>query len=234
VGIDTATGVGTVIGSGTGYANLTGSAFSPDGRLYAITGSVAISVNLSTGAGSFFENTPTGFMGMEIASDGTAYLGTGGGRLWTRNPGTGAYTNVGSMGFSNFMDFAMNSLGELYAVASPFSSPPTGSSYIYRINTATAQGTLVRTVSVPCLMGLAFDAGDNLYATEFCGGPFPLYQIDLSTGNATSVGTSTGIASIHGGDIAPVPEPSTWLTATSALGIAWWIRTARRRKTRRR
>ena len=233
VGIDTATGVGTAIGSGTGYSNLKGSAFGPDGNLYAITGTVAIKVNLSTGAGSFVENTPTGFLGMEFASDGTAYLGTVAGGLWKRDWATGIYTNIGSMGFSDFMDFAMNSQGELYAVASPSSSPPTGSSYIYRIDTATGQSTLVSTVSVPCLMGLAFGAGDSLYATEFCGGPFPLYQIDLSTGNANAIGTTTGIANLHGGDINPIPEPSTWLTAAPALGLAWWFRTARRRKARR-
>lgn len=231
VGIDTATGVATAIGS-TGYANLSGSAFAPDGHLYAINGSVAVSVNLSTGAGTFVENTPVGFMGLEFAGDGTAYLGTMPGGLWKRDWATGIYTNIGSMGFNNFMDFAMNSLGELYAVASAPNG--TGSSYIYRINTATAQGTLVSTVSVPCLMGLAFGPGDNLYATEFCGGPYPLFQIDLSTGNATPVGTSTGIANLHGGDIAPVPEPSTWLTGVPALGVVWWIRTSRRKKARRR
>ena len=70
-------------------------------------------------------------------------------------------------------------------------------------------------------MGLAFGAGDSLYGTEFCGGPYPLYQIDLSTGNANAIGTTTGIANLHGGDINPIPEPSTWLTAAPALGIAW-------------
>jgi hypothetical protein len=232
VGIDTATGIATAIGS-TGYSNLSGSAFAPDGTLYAVTGTTAIKVNLFTGAGSFVENTPTGFMGMAFASDGTAYLGTGSNRLWKRDWATGIYTNIGSMGPISFMDFAMNSKGELYAVGSPYSSPPTGSSSIYRIDTATGHSTLVSTVSVPCLMGLAFGYGDSLYGTEFCGGPFPLYQIDLSTGNANAIGTTTGIANLHGGDINPIPEPSTWLTAAPALGLAWWFRTARRRKARR-
>ena len=234
VAIDTTTGVATAIGQ-AGYSNLTGSAFAPDGHLYAITGTAAISVNLSNGHGSFLETTPTSFMGMDIGSDGTAYLGTGGGRLWKRDWATGTYTNIGNMGFSNFMDFAINSQGELFAVASapsPPNAPPTGSSFIYRINTTTGQGTLVTTIDVPCLMGLAFGAGDSLFATEFCGGPYPLYKIDLSTGNATVVGSSTGIGSLHGGDIYTTPEPSTWLIVAPILSVAWCIRKARRKKSR--
>jgi hypothetical protein len=113
------------------------------------------------------------------------------------------------LGFSNFMDFAIDPQGNLYAVASPFTGPPpTGTSSIYLINTATGAGgaSPVATVSVPCLMGIAFDNSDNLFATEFCGGPYPLYEI--SNGTAQSVGSNTTVSNLHGGDIFLTPEPA--------------------------
>jgi hypothetical protein len=92
----------------------------------------------------------------------------------------------------------------------------TGTSRIYTINTTTGVGTLVGTLpNNPCLMGIAFDASNNLFATEYCGGPYPLYEITgLSVSNpsgaiATAIGTGTGVASLHGGDIDNfTPEPA--------------------------
>jgi hypothetical protein len=232
VSIDTSTGVATAIGSGSGFGNVSGSAFNPDGLLYAIDGSKHVfSVNLATGVGTFFENTPVQFVGMEIAGDGTAWMGTSAGELWKRDSSTDAYSDVGPMQFTNFMDFAIDSQGHLFAVGS--SPTGTGNSYLYQINTGTGHGTLVATVTVPCLMGIAFDPSNTLYATEFCGGSaHPLYQVDLSTGAATPIGAGTGIASLHGGDIAPVPEPQTWFAAPPALALILMAR--RRRGIRRR
>jgi WD40 repeat protein len=217
--IDTSTGVATTIGTGTGYFSLYSSAFNTDGTFYALgqtaTGAPAfISVNLVTGVGTLVATPPASMYGLEAASDDTIYT-TENGDLYKVPPG-GSPTQVGtnSMGVANFMDFAMDSFGDLYAVGS--STSMTGTSRIYTINTTTGVGTLVGTLpNNPCLMGIAFDASNNLFATEYCGGPYPLYEITgLSVSNpsgaiATAIGTGTGVASLHGGDIDNfTPEPA--------------------------
>jgi hypothetical protein len=155
-------------------------------------------------------------MGMEVASDGTVYFGgdPNGGELYRVPPDHSNFFDVGPMGFDHFMDFAIDSQGGLYAVASSYDDPPTGTSSIYRINKSSGTGTLVGTLpNNPCLMGIAFDKSDNLFATEFCGGPHPLYEITgLSSSNpngatATAIGTSTTVSNLHGGDIY-TPEPA--------------------------
>jgi hypothetical protein len=216
--IDISTGVAHTIGTGTGYKDLLSSAFGPDGTFYAmgttLTGAPAfIKVNLGTGVGTFLGTPPSTAFGLEIASDGTLYS-TEGGTLYKGTLG-GSPTQVGSgMGFDDFMDFALDSHDALYAVSSLYNANPTGPSKIYRIDTTTGLGTLVGTVNTSCLMGIAFDRSDNLFATEYCGGPWPLYQItSLSASNpngaiATAIGTSTTVPSLHGGDIYNSPEPA--------------------------
>jgi hypothetical protein len=215
--IDTSTGavVSTKTVTG-GYYNLTGSAFDPSGAFYAIgqdatNNSVAISVNLFTGASTLLATLGESFMGMEVALDDTVYFGAGDSstsELYSVSPDRSTFTDVGPMGFGNFMDFAIDSLGDLYAVASPYNDPPTGTSSIYEINTTTGLGTLVATVNVSCLMGIAFDSSNNLFATEFCGGPYPLYEINVTTGGATAIGSGTAF-DVHGGDIDNfTPEPA--------------------------
>jgi hypothetical protein len=118
------------------------------------------------------------------------------------------------MNVNSFMDFAMDSHGVLYAVGSAPST--SGTSSIYTIDTTTGGGTLVGTLANnPCLMGIAFDKSDNLFATEYCGGPYPLYEITgLSSSNpngaiATAIGTGTTVSNLHGGDIDNfTPEPA--------------------------
>ena len=137
--------------------------------------------------------------------------------LYRVPPDHSGIVDIGPMGFGNFMDFAMDSYGDLYAVASPPSGgSPTGTSSIYSINTSTGAGTLVGLLSNnPCLMGIAFDRSDNLFATEYCGGPWPLYEINnLSSSNpggatATAIGTNTGVTYLHGAAIDNfTPEPA--------------------------
>jgi hypothetical protein len=215
--IDTSTGIAHTIGTGTGYFQLFSSAFDTDGTFYAVgktaTGAPAfISVDLVTGVGTLVSTPPGSLYGIQAASDGTVYT-TEGNDLYKVPPG-GSLTDVGPMGINNFMDFAMDIYGNLYAVASPYNSPPTGTSSIWKMNTTTGQGTLVATLNVPCLMGIAFDKSNNLFANEYCGGPYPLYEItSLSASNpsgaiATAIGTGTTVANLHGGDIYNAPEPA--------------------------
>ena len=219
--IDTSTGIAHAIGTGTGYFQLFSSAFDTDGTFYAVgqtaTGAPAfISVNLVTGLGTLVGTPPASLYGLQAASDGTIYT-TEGNDLYKDPPG-GSLTDVGPMGINNFMDFAMDIYGNLYAVASPYTNPPpTGTSSIWKMNTTTGHGTLVATLNVPCLMGIAFDSSNNLFATEYCGGPYPLYEITgLSASNpsgaiATRVNatSTTTVPNLHGGDIDIfTPEPA--------------------------
>jgi WD40 repeat protein len=233
--IDIGTGfaVSTIAVTG-GYSYLSGSAFDPSGAFYA-TGKdstanpVVIRVNLTTGVGTLLGSlNGLVFMGMEIAGDGTEFFGSSGttsSELYRVPPDHSGLVDIGPMGFGNFMDFAIDSYGQLYAVASPPGYPPAGTSGIYSINRSTGAGTLVATVNVPCLMGIAFDKSDNLYATENCGGPWPFYQINnLSSSNpsgatATAIGTNTGVSNLHGGDIDNfTPEPASLMLCV--LGVA--------------
>lgn len=227
--IDIGTGVAQKIGTGTGYSNLLSSAFGPDGTFYAmgttLTGAAAfIKVNLGTGTGTFL-GTPdlSDYLGLEIANDGTLYT-TEGGFLYKGSLG-GFPARVGTqiMGVDNFMDFAFDSHGVLYAVGS--SPDGTGPSTIYTIDTTSGAGTAVGRVSTHCLMGIAFDRSDNLFATEFCGGPYPLYEIaGLSAGNpnsaiATAIGTSTTVSNLHGGDIYNLPEPASLMLCLFGVAL---------------
>jgi hypothetical protein len=212
--IDTSTGAVTTIGTVSGYQNLSSSAFGPDGTFYAIGDTTAgapklITVDLHTAAVTVVGAAPASAFGLEIANDGTIYT-TEGSYLW-KGSSIGSLTkSTQPLGFSNFMDFAFDPQGNLYAVASPYNIPPTGTSSIYQINTSTGAGgtSPVATVSVPCLMGIAFDNSDNLFATEFCGGPYPLYEINLGTGGSTVVGPNNLVSNFHGGDIYNTPEPA--------------------------
>ena len=215
--IDTSTGVAHTIGTGAGYFNVYSSAFGPDGTFYAMgvdasNNPVVFTVNLSTGVGTPVGTPPASALGLQLASDNTIYT-TENGELYKDPPG-GSLTDVGPMQLGPpFMDFAMNSHGVLYAVASI--PDTTGASDIYTIDTHSGLGTLVGTLANnPCLMGIAFDKSDNLFATEYCGGPYPLYEITgLSASNpngatATAIGASTTVSFQHGGDIYNAPEPA--------------------------
>lgn len=200
VSIDTLTGAGTVIGP-TGTTATFGAAFSPSGVLYTVTDSYSSSgrlatLDLTTGAATVF-GAPVGvanMMVLEFATDGTLYTASWvTDSLYKMNVTTGVPTLIGSLGFSGVMDFAFDSTGTLWGV---------NSTDLWKINLTTGAGTHVTAVSGTggCLMGLAFDAADNLYGTEWCSGNSPLYKIDPSTGVATVVGI-TGISQPHGGDV---------------------------------
>jgi hypothetical protein len=75
---------------------------------------------------------------------------------------------------------------------------------------------LLFSVATSCIMGMAFDADDQLYATNFCAANSPLYSVDLGDFSVSIVGM-TGIAHPHGGDIPRVPEPAAFVTA--GLGL---------------
>ncbi len=75
-------------------------------------------------------------------------------------------------------------------------------------------------------MGLAFDARNNLYGTQQALNS-PLFTIDFAN-HAVNVVGHTGLDILHGGDIAPIPEPETYAMLLAGLGALTFA--ARRRK----
>lgn len=228
--IDTTTGAGAVIGP-FGYNNVWGLSFSPDGTLYVATGGQLATVNLATGAATPF-GANNGMQTLQFSSSGALYgASLGGGNIFQLDPVTGVSTrigNLGALGFPAIMDLAMDSHGTMYAIADP--PTPPNPSRLYTINLATGVGTLVNTFTEPCMMALAFDRADNLYATGFCTGNSPLYLLEPGTPwTATLVGF-TGLNS-HGGDFPPaVPEPATCVTVGACLLLISVRRLARQRR----
>lgn len=229
--VDSNTGASTFIGP---YAlPVVAQAFSPNGTLYAITrgGNTTLAqlatVNLTTGAQTLV-GSPTGVQteAMAFTPDGTLYAANfNTNNLYTLNPSTGAATLVGALGFTGIMDLAWDPANStMYAVASLCN----GSS-LYSINLSSGAGTLVTPVANSCLMSLAIDSSNRLLTTDFANPNSPLYQIDVATGNLTSLG-NTGLGSTMGATAAPVPEPATLTLLASGIlsGVV------RRRKRNRR
>jgi hypothetical protein len=224
VSIDTASGVGTVIGP-FGVGGVFAGAFSPSGVFYTVTGTYSdpntsqlATVDLTTGHASFVAPLPVSNIDMlQFSASGMLYASDGG-VLYRADPSTGVLTMIGAFGIpggtGGMMDLAMDLSGTLYGVASR--ADDTGGSFFYTIDTSNGQATLLFSVATSCIMGMAFDADDQLYATNFCAANSPLYSVDLGDFSVSIVGM-TGIAHPHGGDIPRVPEPAAFVTA--GLGL---------------
>jgi hypothetical protein len=135
------------------------------------------------------------------------------------NIATGVGTNVGSTGIGGMMDLAFDSSGVLWAT--------TGGN-VWTINTATGastfKGSVTGVVNSANIMGIAFDASDNLYATVYESNS-RLLQLNTTTLNGTVIG-STGLFFAHGGDILvsaqAVPEPGTLaMFGLGGIGLAF-------------
>lgn len=227
--IDSTSGAGTLVGN-FGYSGTYSLAFDQSNALYAFTtsstNSTLATVDESTGAATLI-GTGTGIsdmMALVFAPDNTLYAASWNTNdLYTVDPGTGAVSVVGALGFSNIMDLAFSSNGTLYGLASSGSA-----STLYTIDTATGTGTLVTTPANSCLMGMTITPADQFLATDYCTTNSPLYQVDQSTGAVTSIG-STGINAPMGltyqNAASSVPEPASMsLLGSGLIGIAAYRR----------
>jgi hypothetical protein len=227
--IDTATGVGTLIGP-VGFS-ITGLAFDPTtGILYGGTSNVTaesqlITINTATGAGTLVGPYGTGSQTMaDITFDaaGNLYglLEPGSDDLYRINKSTGAATLVGDPGLGTAVTgLAFNAAGTLYLESN-------GSLYI--LNPATGAvvstvGTVFRAIG----MGMDFSDAGVLFAIErLLGGstgPRNLVTVNTATGGVTTVGaTVPGLDSLAFSPSAatPVPEPASMLLVGTGVALA--------------
>ncbi|MBI5471915.1 MAG: T9SS type A sorting domain-containing protein [Ignavibacteriae bacterium] len=107
--------------------------------------------------------------------------------LYTVSRDSGIATIIGLIGPHPIQGLAIRpTTRELYGV-----SPYSFGTYLHRISSATGAGLFERTLMVPNMRAIAFSAGDTLFGATTAGS---LYRIDLTTGAATAIGTSTGRA----------------------------------------
>jgi hypothetical protein len=214
IGINTSTGVGTLIGA-SGVSATSSLASNNSGVFYTVdaVGSARLdTINpgsglattgpFVTGLGAF-----TFLNGLAFSSSGVLYADaetTSGPlttNLFTIDTTTGVATSIGVITVGAITDLAFGPSGTLYAwdVAGGLRT----------VNTSTGAGTLVQSglSGLPDIRGLRFDANGTLYAAGFTD----FYTIDPTTSAPTFIGTP-GFSDIRGLAFASVPEPST-LTA---------------------
>ncbi len=143
------------------------------------------------------------------------------------NPTTGAQTSVGATGYSDV--YSATPVGNLiYGTVFVFSGGPKW--YYGTFNSATgAFAAITASDSVYGAMRLAYD-GTTMYGMNNSS----LYIINPATGAYSSPVTLSGISglqSLQGAAMVPVPEPSTYALGAIATGVMAAV--ARRRKASR-
>ena len=150
------------------------------------------------------------------------------GHLYLLDPATGAMLqDIGSLDDANSVNYPMTGLafhpitGVLYG--STGNSQSSTAALLVTINPATGLVTVVgpfntgvsNTSGTPATMGdIEFDSAGNLYGVSTIGGP-QLYSINITTGQATLVG-STGLTSTSGGGLGISPAGVFYGTPTSS------------------
>jgi hypothetical protein len=110
------------------------------------------------------------------------------GDVYTLSSGTGSGSLLASSGLSQINALARRSDGKIFVGG----GNSTTSTSIYEINRTTGAATLVTTVPLGSIRGLAFGPSDVLYAVNDPSAPFAgadnLHTIDLGTGAAPLIG----------------------------------------------
>lgn len=145
--IDTATGVGTDVGSlGAAFSGSFGLSFSPDGTLFGVESrnQQLLTINTMTGAATVVG--PLGFAnvrGIAFGPDGTLFGQEGStNQLLTINTSTGAATAVGALGFGRVVGLAFSPDGTLFGTDLP-------THQLLTINTTTGAATAVLSLALP-------------------------------------------------------------------------------------
>jgi hypothetical protein len=186
-------------------------ALSPNGTLYSMCGSLfgaqqLATIDRNTGSATLFGVLVPGLavMAMAFGPNGTLYA-VGGcspapitfectpgvdpnyNSLYKVDPGTGAFTRIGSTGAPQlFMDLTFDRSGNMLGVTTTVN--PSGTpAILYRIDPTTGTATpLVNLVGSNFVMGLAFGRDGKLYGTDNFASS-GLYRIDPATGFETAI-----------------------------------------------
>lgn len=237
VRMDLSTGVGTSIGTGTGFSDLDGLAFDGAGRLWAVNDDTnqLVRIDTTTGVGTAIgSGFGSGYndMGLAFGADGTLYMASANsagtdGNLYTVDTTTGTATLIGDLRPSSSL--RVRSLAFTGGVLYGWTNVDT----LVSINTTTGLSTNIGAFGFP-----SPTAGqDGLDADQATGLLWALseeenrtYTLNKLTGAATIVATSLtcdGAAcydrgGFNGLAISPVPEPGTLVL--SVLGLAGLLR----------
>ena len=106
--------------------------------------------------------------------------------FYTIGTNNGAVISLGSLGVSEIRGLAIHTTTkEVYGtVSTPMNT------FFYRINCDSGSAIYTQTIPVGDIRAIAFNAGDTLYGATSSG---KLYRINLSSGEAVLVGTSTDL-----------------------------------------
>ncbi len=271
--LDLATAQATRIGNGIGFNDVEGLAFAPDGVLYAVADGTAgsgsaqtdflIRINPETGVGTLVGSLtglagqgPNGQLdyGLTFTCDGRLWASSDTtGRFWEVNPSNAGVREVGNTGYP-ISDLAARGK-QLYGIGVQNGFGNHDDQALYRINPDTAEAIRIGSLGVSDKLsssGADFDSSGVLWATldsqpPDVDRPSRLARINLSTGQATVLGSITGIddnisaramaigppggcATTGGGNAAVEPTlvPGPGLPALILLGVVT-IWTGRRR-----
>lgn len=107
-------------------------------------------------------------------------------RLFTLDSATGTATAVGPTEVTEIQGLAIRPVSnELYGTYTT-----TTSVTIYRLSTGFGDALPVRTIPVPNMRAIAFNAGDTLYGATTTG---KLYRINLTSGDTTFIGSAASV-----------------------------------------
>lgn len=166
----------------------------------SFTDSLIISSNDTSNASVKISLSGTGFV-VTSALRGVMYSTTGataGSRLFTIDTSTAATTPVGAYGsgYTQIVSARVHPTShEILGLV------PSGSGhYIVRINSLAGDAHYVSTIPLTSIKGMAF-RGDTLYVGRLTG---QLYRVDIPTGAATLVATTSPIVNFAGMDFNPL------------------------------
>ena len=180
---------------------ITDIAFLPDGRLFAITFTELLEVDLNNGSTTEIA-TFDSFCGLNaLASDfsGILYAASVCGELVRIDPNTGTATLVGLFGedLVSSGDLAFDLDGTLYGTAT--ASGPSGD-LLVRVDVASGLATVIGAIGFSNVFGLAVAPNGDLYgaANPDPTGTPTLLLINKSSGVGTAVGQLTGASGMFG------------------------------------
>jgi hypothetical protein len=238
--IDTATGVGTVVGPFTGDALTTNGLAtigtrlygwqqvgggSPDSLIFSIHPQTAVTTAI--GLVGWPVSVPEGCLDYNPA-DGMLYGGQE--EFFRVDPATGAGTHLGATGprYLDISGLAITDGGVAYALGLSSGLGGDGLVRLYTVDLSNASLTLVgltgqSTTPAKPVGGLAYVDG-TLYGAIGSD----LYWFDTTTGAGTLIGPN-GLGNVYGltEAPAPVPEPATLLLVGGAIAMAAWGRRRR-------